>query len=60
MNKYKFDIVALSETRLKNNKAQLEYVQIDGYKSEFKIESQNPEKELVSTLKNEFQRSRRS
>ena len=35
MNKYKFDIVALSETRLKN-KTQLEYVQIDGYKSEFK------------------------
>ena len=36
MNKYKFDIVALSETWLKNNKTQLEYVQIDGYKSEFK------------------------
>ena len=36
MNKYEFDIVALSETWLKNNKTQLEYVQIDGYKSEFK------------------------
>ena len=36
MNKYKVDIVALSETWLKNNKTQLEYVQIDGYKSEFK------------------------
>ena len=36
MNKYKFDIVALSETWLKNNKTQLEYAQIDGYKSEFK------------------------
>ena len=36
MNKYNFDIVALSETWLKNNKTQLEYVQIDGYKSEFK------------------------
>ena len=36
MNNYKFDIVTLSETWLKNNKTQLEYVQIDGYKSEFK------------------------
>ena len=36
MNKYKFDIAVLSETWLKNNKTQLEYVQIDGYKSEFK------------------------
>ena len=36
MNKCKFDIVALSETWLKNNKTQLEYVQIDGYKFEFK------------------------
>ena len=36
MNKSKFDIVALSETWLKNNKTQVEYVQIDGYKSEFK------------------------
>ena len=36
MSKYKFDIVALSENWLKNNKTQLEYVQIDGYKSEFK------------------------
>ena len=36
MNKYKFDIVALSETWLKNNKTQLEYVQINGYKSELK------------------------
>ena len=36
MNKYKFDIVALSKTWLKNNKTQLEYVQIDGYKSQFK------------------------
>ena len=33
---YKFDIVALSETWLKNNKTKLEYVQLDGYKSEFK------------------------
>ena len=32
----KFDIVALSEIWLKNNKTQLEYVQIDGYKAEFK------------------------
>ena len=37
MSKCKFDIVALSETWLKNNKTQLEHVQIDGYKSEFKI-----------------------
>ena len=37
MSKCKFDTVALSETWLKNNKTQLEYVQIDGYKSEFKI-----------------------
>ena len=36
MNKYIFDIVALSETWLKNNKSQLEYVQIGGYTSEFK------------------------
>ena len=36
MNKYQFNIVTLSETWLKNNKTQLEYVQIDGYKSEFK------------------------
>ena len=36
MNKYKFDIVALSETWLKNNKTQLEYVQSDGYRSEYK------------------------
>ena len=36
MNKYKFDIVALSGTWLENSKTQLEYVQIDGYKSEFK------------------------
>ena len=36
MNKCKFDIVALSETWLKNNKSQLEYVQIDGYTSGFK------------------------
>ena len=36
MSKYKFDIVALSETWLENNKTQLKYVQIDGYKSEFK------------------------
>ena len=34
MKKYKFDIVALSETWLKNNKPHL--VQVDGYKSEFK------------------------
>ena len=36
MNKYNFDTVALSETWLKNNKTQLEYVQIDGYTSKFK------------------------
>ena len=36
INKYKFNIVALSETWLKNSKTQLEYLQIDGYKSEFK------------------------
>ena len=36
MNKCKFSVVTLSETWLKNNKIQLEYVQIDSYKSEFK------------------------
>ena len=36
MNQCKFDMVALSEIWLKNNKTQLEYVQIDGYKAEFK------------------------
>ena len=39
MKKYKFDIVALSETWLKSNKTQLDfvqYLQVDGYKSEFK------------------------
>ena len=36
MNNYKFDIVALSEIWLKNNKTQLEYAQIDAYKSQFK------------------------
>ena len=35
-NKYKINIVALSETWLENNKTQLEYVQTDSYKSEFK------------------------
>ena len=33
MNRYKFDIVAVSETWLKDNKTQLEYVQINGYSS---------------------------
>ena len=37
MNKYKFEIVALSETWLKINKTQLKHVQIDGYESKFKI-----------------------
>ena len=36
INKCKFAIVALSVNWLKNNKTQLEYVQNDGYKSEFK------------------------
>ena len=37
MNKYKFEIVTLSETWLKINKTQLKHVQIDGYESKFKI-----------------------
>ena len=36
MKKYKFGIVALSESWLKSNKTQLEYVQTDDYKSELK------------------------
>ena len=53
MNKYKVDIVALSETWLKNNKTQLEYVQIDGYKSEFKNRGSKSGGGVgVSTLKN--------
>ena len=36
MKKYRFDIVAISEIWVKNNKTKLQYVQIDGYKSEFK------------------------
>ena len=40
MKKYEFDIVALKEIWLKNNKTQLEYVQIVGYKSEFKNREQ--------------------
>ena len=32
---YYFDIMTLSETWLKNNKHMLEYVQVDGYNSEF-------------------------
>ena len=31
MNMYQFDIVGVRETRLNNNKMQLEYVQINGY-----------------------------
>ena len=36
MNRYKFDIVAVTETQLKANKTQLEYVQINGYSSVWK------------------------
>ena len=36
MSRYKFDIVALSETGLKDIKSQLQYVLADGYKSKFK------------------------
>ena len=36
MSRYKFDIVALSETGLKDIKSQLEYVLADGYKYKFK------------------------
>ena len=36
MNRYQFDIVAVSETWLKDNKTQLEYVQINGYSSVWK------------------------
>ena len=35
LHTYCFDILALSETWLKNNKHMLEYVQIEGYNSEF-------------------------
>ena len=52
MNKYKFDIVVLSKTWLKNNNSQLEYVHINDYKSEFKDRESKPEAELVSILKN--------
>ena len=31
MNRYQFGIIAVSETWLKDNKTQLEYVQISGY-----------------------------
>ena len=36
MNRYHFDIVAVSETWLKDNKTQLKYVQINGYSSAWK------------------------
>ena len=36
MNKYKFHYVTLSKKWLKDNKTQLDYIQIDGYISEFK------------------------
>ena len=36
MNKYKFGIVALSESWLKSDKTQLEYVQTNNYKFELK------------------------
>ena len=36
MNRYQFDIVAVSETWLKDNKTQLEYLQISGYSSVWK------------------------
>ena len=36
MNRYQFDIVAVSETWLKDNKTQLEYLQINGYSSVWK------------------------
>ena len=52
MNKYKFDIVVLSKTWLKNNNSQLGYVHINDYKSEFKDRESKPEAELVSILKN--------
>ena len=52
MNKYKFDIVVLSKTWLKNNNSQLEHVHIIDYKSEFKDRESKPEAELVSILKN--------
>ena len=36
INKYKFDIIALTETWLKNNKYQQDYVNIEDYKSAFR------------------------
>ena len=36
MNWYQFDIAVVSETWLKDNKTQLEYVQINGYSSVWK------------------------
>ena len=36
MNRYQFDIVAVSKTWLKDNKTQLKYVQINGYSSVWK------------------------
>ena len=39
MNRYQFGIIAVSETWLKDNKTQLEYVQISGYSQYGKIES---------------------
>ena len=36
MNRYQFDIVAVSQAWLKDNKTQLEYVQINGYSSVWK------------------------
>ena len=42
VNRYQFDIVAVSENWLKDNKMQLEYVQINGYSSVWKNrESEN-------------------
>ena len=37
MNRYQFDIVAVSQAWLKDNKTQLEYVQINGYSSVWEI-----------------------
>ena len=50
-NKYKINIVALSETWLENNKTQLEYVQTDSYKSEFKNRESKPRGGVVFYIK---------
>ena len=52
MTRYQLDILTVSKTWLKDNKTQLEYVQINGYSQYGKIESPKLEEVLVSTSKN--------